>query len=794
MGALEGLLVVDLTQTQGEFAGRVLADLGAEVIAVEPLGGSARRSQGPFAADGTSLTWLTLNTNKQICTLTGDSEADRLHLLDLISSADVVIESFEPGSSGTGTLKDLGLVCEDLRVRNPGLVIATISAYGSTGPKSDWPATDLTVEAAGGLTGMQGDGDRAPLPVGYPQASFHAGVQAAADILIALNERHHSGSGQHLDVSAQAAVVWTLMNATGYTDAVGANPPGFCEQRAQGRQPPIPGMRPARLLQVADGYVVIGLHLPGIGERTMQGAMEWLQANHPELVDEQLISTDWRGWMDQVRSAALSIDVFNRGYDLLAQAFTQHRKLELLDLAIERSILIAPVLNVADLLEDPQLHARDFWRNVEGLRVPGPFARLTRTPITYTEAVKTLDPATVVRSSWPRPQQQAADRSRAFEGLKVADFAWVGVGPIMSKALADHGATVIHIESSSRLDVLRLLPPFKDAQAGLNRSQFFANFNTSKRGIEIDLQTEAGLAYAREIAAWADVIVESFTPGTMARFGLDFETLSKTRRDLVMLSTCMRGQTGPQRSYSGFGNQGAALSGLFAITGWPDRPPSGPWGAYTDFVAPRYGVSALAAALLNRQKTGLGQHIDLSQIEAGIHFTGPQVAHFSSTGTCAGAVGNRRSQNVPQGSFQTRGLERYIALEVRSDRDWRALCALLEDAALNSNWGLAERAANVDLIDDHLCAWTLLHDADDAEAQLVAEGIPAHRIMWPGDLRTDAQLAHRGFFVPLEHPEMGVMHYDGPVTHFSATPPVLDRPGPLLGQHSEEVAGWFKRG
>ena len=176
---------------------------------------------------------------------------------------------------------------------------------------------------------------------------------------------------------------------------------------------------------------------------------------------------------------------------------------------------------------------------------------------------------------------------------------------------------------------------------GINRSQFFANFNTSKQGLRLELNEPNDRAVARKLADWADVVVESFTPGTMARYGLDYATLSANRSDLVMVSTCMRGQTGPERHYTGFGNQGAALAGLVAITGWPDRAPAGPWGAYTDFITPRYGIAALTAALLHRDATGEGQYIDLSQIEAGIQFQAPLLLDHAVNGRVAQAAGQR---------------------------------------------------------------------------------------------------------------------------------------------------------
>ena len=338
---------------------------------------------------------------------------------------------------------------------------------------------------------------------------------------------------------------------------------------------------------------------------------------------------------------------------------------------------------------------------------------------------------------------------------------------MIGKALADHGATVVRIESPERLDLLRTAPPFKDGEAGPDRAQFMANFNTSKRGMTIDLKNPAGQRLARRMADWADVVLESYSPGTMARFGLDWPTLAAQREDLVMLSTSMRGQTGPERGYSGFGGQGAAIAGLFALVGWPDRPPTGPWGAYTDFITPRYGVAALASALLHRQRSGQGQYIDLAQVECGIRFLEPLVMDYATTGREAARLGQASPWLHPHGVFACAGEERYLALAAETDAERAALAGLLGGESLGS--------------------WCRRHDAFAAARQLRAAGVPAHAVLRPSDLYEDEQLARRGFFVTLNHPVMGPTPYDGPATIFSRTPAQLRSPAPCLGQHNDEV-------
>ncbi len=382
----------------------------------------------------------------------------------------------------------------------------------------------------------------------------------------------------------------------------------------------------------------------------------------------------------------------------------------------------------------------------------------------------------------------AGPRRRAFEGLKVADFSWVGVGPIIAKALADHGATVVHVESATRTDVLRTLPPFKDGMPGLDRAQFFANFNTSKLGLSLNLATPDGLGLAKRLIDWSDVVLESFTPGTFERLGFGYSEISRGRPDLVMLSTCLRGQTGPQRRYAGFGGQGAALAGLHYVTGWPDRPPTGPFGAYTDFIGPRYGVAALASALLHRRRTGEGQYIDLSQVEAGIHFLEPLVLDYTVNGRIAGARGHESATACPNGVYRTKGTERYVAIACETAEQWLALRAMagLSDFDSPSLLDLNKRRALAANIEAALARWCAKRDAGELARDLKHAGVPAALVQRPSDLYTDPQLSHRGFFVTLEHSVMGPTPYDGPATLFSQTPPQL-KAAPCLGQHTNLV-------
>ncbi|MDP6107612.1 MAG: CoA transferase [Candidatus Brocadiia bacterium] len=380
--------------------------------------------------------------------------------------------------------------------------------------------------------------------------------------------------------------------------------------------------------------------------------------------------------------------------------------------------------------------------------------------------------------------------SKIFEGVKILDFTWIGVGPVTIKYFADHGATVVHVESTTRPDGLRLGGPFRDNIPGNDRSGFFANFNASKYGITLNLNTPRGIEIAKRLVQWADVVAESYTPRPMKKWGLDYESLVEIKPDLIMFSTCQQGQTGPYREYAGFGNQGAALAGFYHLTGWPDRPPAGPYGAYTDFINPRMGSLAIAAALDYKRRTGKGTHIDLAQTEGGLQFLAPTILEESANGRSPARMGNRSPYQAPHGVFPCQGDERWIAIAVTNDEEWDALLRAIGDP----DWAHAERFAtlsgrleNQDALEEMLGAVTAEWDAYHLMYALQAAGVPAGVVQKTSDLFSDPQVAYRKHFWFLDHQEMGVHAYDGPSFRLSKTPGELVMPAPVMGQHNEYV-------
>lgn len=378
--------------------------------------------------------------------------------------------------------------------------------------------------------------------------------------------------------------------------------------------------------------------------------------------------------------------------------------------------------------------------------------------------------------------------TRPFAGLAVVDLAWVVAGPAIGRTLADYGATVVRVESSRRVDAARLIGPHRDGRADPQRCALFDTYNAGKLGLALDLATPAGRDVLRDLAGWADVLVESFAPGQLDRWGLAPGALRAANPRLIGVSTSLMGQTGPMKSFAGYGNLGAAIAGYQGLAGREGEVPVGPFGPYTDFVAPRFALVALLAALDHRRRTGEGCWLDISQAEAGIQFLGAAVAHGAATGAPARAIGNRDPQFAPHAVYRCAGDDTWVAIVARSDREWARFAALIGDAALAPRWHtFANRKADESRLDAIVEAWTRTRDATEVERALQSIGVPAHRVAASADVVADPQLAACGHFVRMSHPLGGECVFDASRYRLSATPAAYERPAPHFGRDTEHV-------
>jgi crotonobetainyl-CoA:carnitine CoA-transferase CaiB-like acyl-CoA transferase len=784
---LDHYRVLDLTDERGQLAGSMLAALGAEVILVEPPHGSHSRRVGPRLNHGRvpslSLAHWAYNRGKQSLVL--DLAADRERLVTLLESADVLITSEDPQR-----LAALGLLPDDVARINPALVYATITAFGLTGPKANWAATDLTAWASGMSLSIAGDADRAPVRPVVPQAYLHASADAVTGILVALHERHRSGLGQHVDASAQASSL-IATQSTVLCDPLGSVSP----RRMSG------GVRMGPLnMQLVwpclDGHVAVTLLFTEATASFIERLMSWMLET--ACIDSTLADKDWQEF-----GAALlaedpdTIAQYSAIRDAIGHFTASRSKAELLHGAQHRRVLIAPVNTIDDIAASPQLAARGYWEDVRDpelsdapIRVPGAFALMSGSPLHPLgppPALGTWQPATD-RRAHRETVAPGATRRPPLDGLKVLDLMWVVAGPTMTRFLADFGATVVRVESATRIDTARTIQPFLGGEYGIERSGAFANLNAGKLSVSLDLRDPWSRAVFEDLLRWADVLTDSFSAGTLERLGYGYETLRPLNPSLIVLSSCLMGQSGPLARFAGFGNLAAAIVGFTNLAGWPDRPPAGPFAAYTDYVSPRYGIAALFGALEHRRRTGEGQHIDLAQAEASLHFLAPALVHHSVAGYVTERDGNRDPDMAPHGVYPCDGDDAWVAIACRDDRDWLAMRALIGDPALDDRDfdSLEGRLAAESALDAAVARWTARLTAEEATRRCQDVGVPAHAVFNSPECAGDPQLAHRGHIVKVAHPIHGSMPIEGPRVLLSRTPGV---PGavPLLGEHTTEV-------
>ncbi len=373
--------------------------------------------------------------------------------------------------------------------------------------------------------------------------------------------------------------------------------------------------------------------------------------------------------------------------------------------------------------------------------------------------------------------------------LRVLDLSWVMVGPMSARYLADLGADVIKVESSKRVDPLRTLGPFVDAIPHPERTLSYHFINAGKRSITLDLNSEDGREIVRKLVRHIDVVIESFTSGVLDRMGLGWKDLSSENPSLIMASTCLFGQTGPERAASGVGTLGAAYSGAYHLVGWPDRTPTGPFNAWTDSVTPRFVVASILAALRRRNVDGRGCYVDVSQAEAGLQFLLPAYFDCAANGVVPGRQGDDADLlRAPSGVFPCAGVERWVYIDASADTHWRALrtiaAPLLDDAEFDT---LVQRLRNKSALHAQLASWTRIRGADDIEVSLQAEGVPAHIVCDCDDLISDSDLASDNYYGAIEDPMIGrtLMRQAQCSIRPASTVPV--RAAPRIGGSTDEV-------
>ncbi|MFC1904287.1 CaiB/BaiF CoA transferase family protein [Chloroflexota bacterium] len=365
-----------------------------------------------------------------------------------------------------------------------------------------------------------------------------------------------------------------------------------------------------------------------------------------------------------------------------------------------------------------------------------------------------------------------------LEDIRILDFTWVLVGPYATRILADFGAEVIKVQ-----------PLMPEAPDRFDRG-YYNTWNRNKLGITLNLNEPQGVALAKKLVGISDAVVENFAPRVMANWGLDYPRLKELKPDIIMLSMSTMGQTGPWRDYTGFGPTVHAFSGMTYLTAYPDKPPAGLGFSYADHVAGMMACLALLGALEYRQRTGEGQYIDVSQVEAMTSLLGSAILEYGASGKPVEPVGNSSTEAAPHGVYRCRGDDRWCAIAVFTDDEWQGFKRALGDAPWLEDErfvSLSGRLENAEELDKLVEAWTKEHTAEEVMALLQEHWVAAGVVQNASDLANDPQLKERGFFIELNHPEMGKTISDATPIRLSENPARYRRAAPVLGQDNDYV-------
>lgn len=778
-GALAHLSAVELCDDlAGACCGRQLAAWDAEVLVVEPPGGSPLRRTEPLVAgrDGepVSLTWEYVAAGKRVAVCDLAAASDLARLAATIAATDLFVTNWAPAR-----LAAAGLDYATLSAIAPRLVMVSITPFGADGPYAAFAGTDLVVQALSGMLSLSGLPDREPLKLPGNIVPYACGVSAFIAALAAVHERRRSGAGQFVEVACLEAVASLVL----FTRAQYLGEP-FPRRSGVGTV----------LLPCAGGYLLCS---PAV-EHAWQALLTALGVD-PESVPEPL-----RGVQD--RYAALpAVREFLAPY-------TSRQPARALFEALGRLQVVAGLYETpADLLTDPQLAARGFFFDVDHpqlgrLRFPGSAARLSATPMAPPTPAPEPRSAPSVQPPremvWPETARSAQRPNQPpLDGVRVLDLTGAWIGPHAAMLLADIGAEVIKIESPRRPDVWRIfrpaangrpeLPPDANPRAHPWNTSFYYNaVNRNRRGIALDLANATGRELFLRLVAGADVVMENFTPRVMGNFGLTDEALRRVRPDLIVASFSGYGTTGPYRDYKANGATIETIAGWTALFGYPDAPPMSLGEMEADPLCGLQMAALTLAALEHRARTGEGQRIDGAMFDAAAGYIGEELLRAGLSEGPAARLGNGDRAFAPQGVLPCAGDERWIAISVRDDADWRALLAVAGDApALHQPHfatAAGRRAAAAELA-AALAAWTSRQEARALMERLQTAGVPAGVVLRTDEVPLDSQFVARGWFRPLAHPDLGERLYAGHPWRFSRSPLLWRLPSPRVGEHSAAV-------
>ncbi len=756
MAALHSIRVLDVgTRVSTAWCARLFAGYGAEVVSVEPADGHPLRRHPPFDASGNSIPARYI--------LAGQRKGDPEQLDGLVEQADVIVTSALPGEP---------LDPQALAASNPKALVCAITPHGLTGSRAGLPGNELTANARSGWASVNGLQGREPLKGSGYQASYQAGTFAFGVVISALIEQLANDSvGQVIDVGESDVLVSTFSPAPlryQYSGFVWAQKPGVDVNEG-----PVP---------VEDGWFALTISRPAF----------WIKAMRilglPELADDK-----------DLQQAGLRHKFKDRFVEPVAKAMSHWKRMELFEALGAQRVIAGPVLTMDEFASNPQFDARGFLQPAESnVRFPGSFARMSRCLWQVADGFAEGGVADTFTERQPidvhpvRTDTQGKGPLSGFRGL-VLTQAWAGT--YATQLLGLLGADIIQLEVRGRLDswrgtyqnpIPRKLTDRKEAIHPWNCSPLYNSVNLNKRCITLDLGDPQGIDVFKRLVEHVDFVAENFSPRVMGKLGIDYQTLTEIKPDLIMARMSAYGATGPWANVPGIGGTIEPSSGMSSLLGYPNEHPLNSGQMYPDPVAGLCGFAAIVLALLHRDRTGEGQYIDLSMQEANFAFVGDAWLEYAINGNVRGPLGNRHPGFAPQGIFRTAGEDQWIAIGVETDAQWSALCEILDIDATE----FAEnefRLANEARLETRVGDAALGHDKWELASALSSRSVPAAAVLNPAEIADDVALRERGTMVEVEHPECGRAWQAGLAARLSRTPGGVTRHAPLQGQHSLEV-------
>ena len=759
---LENLRVLDLSDEKGELCGRILGDLGADVLKIESASGASSRSIGPFAPDGTSLYFAYRNLNKRSAVIDFETDDGLEELLSVVKQSDVLIETFLPG-----TLSELGLSPEFLMSENPSLIIVSLTDFGQTGPDSSFIATDDIVFARSGWLSVSGVIDKPPLLAPGSISYDTLGIVGAYATLLGVLHRDRNGTGQHIDVSAVEALAqmntWGIPNAS--ASEVSGGPATLIRSGDSPLYPHIP---------CADGFVRQVILAP----RQWKSLWEWMGS--PESFADEY----WESTINRY----LNLDVIN---PLFWEHWKDKAMIEGCIEAQKRGVIATPMLKPSDVLANAHYKSRGTFQNLEiakGITAPvmSGFAEVDSQRVGYRFPSPTLnqDLPEFKQEPFSSPINSLPPADRPLEGLKVVDFGHGGVGVECGRMLAEYGADVVKVESWEYPDFIRIV-------LGGTMTASFASSNRSKRAFGANLKDEKAREVVLELIKNSHVVIENNSTGTMDALGLGYKTISQINPNVIMISSQLMGSKGDFANWNGYGPTIQTVSGLSWLWAFKDGdPPPGTSAIHPDHLAGRLCSVFALAAMININRGQAGNHIEVAQVEVLLGTLGDLFCKEAMEPDSLNPQGNDSERGAPWGPFPCKGEEEWCVICVRNDDDWKKLSSLMGiDTALIEKYSLnSYRIEHRENLSSMVSVWTNSLSAREVEKLCQNSGVPAGRVLNAAEQLSDEHLLARNFLPKVEQlGGVGEIVLDGAcITGSKMAPPVITR-APLIGEHTEEI-------